>query len=360
MEVPGQGSMPSYSESKSSLSLLLILCILSFFGSCLTVVLLIWNYSVERQVKELEMRLWLETEQLKATVKSPAAYPNTGNTDYNHDEESTRKRSRLSLKQRSQVPVSLGNVREEIIRLWPYKGLICLPSPSGPKGEPGLQGDKGELGQSGPQGLRGSPGMPGCQGPKGGVGKYGPRGSKGDWGPPGPPGPKAACYLWKYGPKAMQDPKGEKGVKGDVGFPGLRGMKGEPGVTGMLGIENIREEIKKQVRSFAVETVIRAPGRVFVKGLPGPRGRQGRQRPPGMNALDGKNGIPGFKEDIAIRGPAGPKGDYGATGPKGVPGCNGGKGEPGPPGKWGRGARGFRGIKWRPGYPGGKGEKGDS
>ncbi|XP_068736052.1 collagen alpha-1(XXIII) chain-like isoform X3 [Montipora capricornis] len=333
-----------------------------FNCSCLTVVLLIWNYSVERQVKELEMRLWLETEQLKATVKSPAAYPNTGNTDYNHevDEESTRKRSRLSLKQRSQVPVSLGNVREEIIRLWPYKGLICLPSPSGPKGEPGLQGDKGELGQSGPQGLRGSPGMPGCQGPKGGVGKYGPRGSKGDWGPPGPPGPKAACYLWKYGPKAMQDPKGEKGVKGDVGFPGLRGMKGEPGVTGMLGIENIREEIKKQVRSFAVETVIRAPGRVFVKGLPGPRGRQGRQRPPGMNALDGKNGIPGFKEDIAIRGPAGPKGDYGATGPKGVPGCNGGKGEPGPPGKWGRGARGFRGIKWRPGYPGGKGEKGDS
>ncbi|XP_068736053.1 collagen alpha-1(XXIII) chain-like [Montipora capricornis] len=354
--------MPYYSDSKSSLSLLLILCILSFFGSCLTVVLFIRNYSVERQVKELEMRLWLEAEQLKAMVKSPPAYPNASNTDYNHevDEESTEKRSRRSFKQRSQVSVSLGNVREEIIKLCPSKGLICLPSPSGPKGEPGLQGVKGEPGQSGPQGLRGFPGMPGCQGPKDGVGKYGPRGSKGDWGPPGPPGPKAAFYLRKYRPKAMQDPKGEKRAKGDVGFPGLKGMKGEPGVTRMLGTENIREEIKKQVRSFAVETVIRAPGRVFVKGFPGPRGRHGRQRPPGMNGLDGKNGIPGVKEDTAIRGPAGSKGDYGATGPKGDPGCNGGKGEPGPLGKWGRGARGFRGINWRPGYPGGKGEKGDS
>ena len=93
MEVPGQESMPSSSDSKSSLSLLLILCILSFFGSCLTVVLFIWNYSVERQVKELEMRLWLEAEQLKAMVKSPAAYPNTGNTDYNHGKKSDNSRT---------------------------------------------------------------------------------------------------------------------------------------------------------------------------------------------------------------------------------------------------------------------------
>ena len=76
---------------------------------------------------------------------------------------------------RSQFPVSLGKVREEIIKLCHSKGLICLPGLSGQKGEPGPQGVNGDPGQSGPQGFIGPPGRPGCQDPKGEVGKYGPR-----------------------------------------------------------------------------------------------------------------------------------------------------------------------------------------
>ena len=77
MEGPGQESMSYYSDSKSRLTLLLLFCILSFFGSCLTVVLFIRNYSVERQVKEL----WQEAEKRKVTVNYPAGYQNTANKD---------------------------------------------------------------------------------------------------------------------------------------------------------------------------------------------------------------------------------------------------------------------------------------
>ncbi|XP_068737279.1 collagen alpha-1(VI) chain-like isoform X2 [Montipora capricornis] len=66
MEGPGQ-------------TLLLLFCILSFFGSCLTVVLFIRNLYVERQVKELE--LWQESEQVKATANYPAGCQNTANKD---------------------------------------------------------------------------------------------------------------------------------------------------------------------------------------------------------------------------------------------------------------------------------------
>ncbi|XP_068706713.1 uncharacterized protein [Montipora foliosa] len=72
MEGHVQESMPSYSDSKSTLNPLLIFCILSFFGSCLAIVLFIRNYSVERQVRELEP---------KATVNYPAGYQNTANKD---------------------------------------------------------------------------------------------------------------------------------------------------------------------------------------------------------------------------------------------------------------------------------------
>ena len=72
MEGPVQESMPSYSDSKSTLNPLLIFCILSFFGSCLAIVLFIRNYSVERQDRELE---------LKATVNYSAGYQNTANKD---------------------------------------------------------------------------------------------------------------------------------------------------------------------------------------------------------------------------------------------------------------------------------------
>ena len=80
MEGPGKESKSSCYKSRPSL--LLIFCILSFLASCLAVVLFIRNHSVERQVKELEIRLWQEVEHLKAMVKNSAEYENTGNTDH--------------------------------------------------------------------------------------------------------------------------------------------------------------------------------------------------------------------------------------------------------------------------------------
>ncbi|XP_068706733.1 collagen alpha-1(XIII) chain-like [Montipora foliosa] len=254
MEGPGKESKSSCYKSRPSL--LVIFCILSFLASCLAVVLFIRNHSVERQVKELEISLWQEVEHLKAMVKNSAEYENTGNTDHTQEVDhrgSTGKRSRRSATASSQVPITLGKVREEITRLCHSKSLICLPSPRGPKGEPGLPGIKGEPGSHGFDGFQGLRGEPGPVGPKGEVGDTGLQGIKGEQGPPGLPAPKA-----------IQGPKGDKGAKGETGVPGLRGIKGDPGITGKLEIENIRKEIEKQVRSFAVETVCQSPGKVCV------------------------------------------------------------------------------------------------
>ena len=66
-----------------------------------------------------------------------------------------------------------------------------------------------------------------------------------------------------------------------------------------LALENIRKEIEKQGRFFAV---IGAPGKVHVKRSPdrrGPKGRRGLA--PGMTGVDGENGIPGAKGESGIR-----------------------------------------------------------
>ncbi|XP_068736074.1 uncharacterized protein [Montipora capricornis] len=138
MEGPGQESVSSYSDSKSRLTLLLLFCILSFFGNCLTVVLFIRNYSVERQVKEL----WQEAEKRKAAVNYPAGYQNTASKDNTPE-----------------------NIGEEIQKQGRFFALIGAPGKVHVKRSPDRRGRKGRRGLA--PGMTGGDGKNGIQGAKG-------------------------------------------------------------------------------------------------------------------------------------------------------------------------------------------------
>ncbi|XP_068737278.1 uncharacterized protein [Montipora capricornis] len=130
MEGPGQ-------------TLLLLFCILSFFGSCLTVVLFIRNLYVERQVKELE--LWQESEQVKATANYPAGCQNTANKDNTPE-----------------------NIRKEIEKQGRFFALIVAPGKVHVKRSPDRRGPKGRRGLApGMTGVDGKNGIPGAKGESG-------------------------------------------------------------------------------------------------------------------------------------------------------------------------------------------------
>jgi len=100
-------------------------------------------------------------------------------------------------------------------------------------------------------------------------------------------------------------------------------------------------------------------GDVGLRGAPGAQGPQGLQGPAGMRGLTGAQGLQG------IAGPPGPQGPIGMTGPRGPqgepgpPGDRGPQGEPGPPGPPGRtGPRGLQGPPGSPGPPGPQGPQG--
>ena len=127
----------------------------------------------------------------------------------------------------------------------PATTVSCLP---GLPGRDGKDGQPGRDGQSGRDGRDGPPGPPGALGAKGEYGMDGKDGEPGPVGPQGPVGP-----LGISGMNGTDGEQGPVGPQGPVGVPGLDGRNGSDGSPGPPGtvpdavIEQLREDILRQL-----------------------------------------------------------------------------------------------------------------
>ena len=211
----------------------------------------------------------------------------------------------------SSYKVVLTDTNNNIIGTW--DNLVGMGSGSpGPQGNTGPQGPQGFTGAQGPLGF----GPSGTDGMDGDDGQPIP-------GPKGNPGAQGVQGL--TGPANMP---GVDGVDGDDGMPipGGVGPQGNPGAQGALGV------------TMAIPGDDGEDG--LVVGLPGPQGNPGAQgaqgltgpaNMPGMDGVDGDDGmhIPGGVGPQGPQGNPGAQGVQGLTGPANMPGMDGVDGDDG-------------------------------